>query len=79
VLVVHKQPLGTIAKQFLTVLPTIVIGQNLFVNAQGYIQPYAQVSSMANGYNFNPGRDYLLPISLQETTVNPKIKQNPGW
>jgi hypothetical protein len=78
-LVVHKQPLGTIARQFLTVLPTIVIGQNLFVNAQGYIQPYAQVSSMANGYNFNPGRDYLLPISLQETTVNPKIKQNPGW
>ncbi|WP_121813059.1 RagB/SusD family nutrient uptake outer membrane protein [Mucilaginibacter kameinonensis] len=78
-LVVHKQPLGTMAKQFLTVLPTIVIGKNLFVNAQGYIQPYAQVSSMANGYNFNPGRDYLLPISLQETTVNPKIKQNPGW
>lgn len=78
-LVVHKQPLGTMAKQFLTVLPTIVIGKNLFVNAQGYIQPYAQVSSMANGYNFNVGRDYLLPISLQETTVNPKIKQNPGW
>jgi hypothetical protein len=78
-LVVHKQPLGTMAKQFLTVLPTIVIGKNLFVNTQGYIQPYAQVSSMANGYNFNPGRDYLLPVSLQETTVNPKIKQNPGW
>ena len=78
-LIVHKQPLGAMAKQFATVLPSIIVGKSIFVNAQGYIQPYAQVSSMANGYNFNLGRDYLLPISLQETTVNPAIKQNPGW
>ncbi|MVN20455.1 RagB/SusD family nutrient uptake outer membrane protein [Mucilaginibacter arboris] len=79
VLIVGKQPLGAMAKQFLTVIPSLVVGKNIYVNPQGYIQPYTNVSSMANGYNFNVNRDYLLPITLQETTVNPKIKQNPGW
>lgn len=78
-LIVHQQPLGAKAKQFATVLPGLVIGTNLYVNAQGYIEPYAQISSMASGYNFNVGRDYLLPLPLQETVVNPAIKQNPGW
>jgi hypothetical protein len=55
------------------------VGTNIFVNSQGYIIPYAQNSAMASGYKFNPGRDYLLPIPLQETVVNPAIKQNPGW
>jgi hypothetical protein len=79
VLIVGKQPLGAMVKQFLTVIPTVVIGKNIFVNSQGYIEPYAKVTSMAGGYSFNVNRDYLLPITLQETTVNPKIKQNPGW
>ncbi|MDB5088178.1 MAG: RagB/SusD family nutrient uptake outer membrane protein [Mucilaginibacter sp.] len=78
-LIVGKQPLGAMATQFLTVIPSLVIGKNIYVNAQGYIQPYTKTTSMANGYQFNIGRDYLLPISLQEITINPKIKQNPGW
>jgi hypothetical protein len=80
--IVGKQPLGAQVTQFLTV-PLVAgplkVGTNIFVNSQGYIIPYAQNSAMASGYKFNPGRDYLLPISLQETVVNPAIKQNPGW
>jgi len=77
--IVSQQPLGAMVKQFLTVIPTIVVGTNVFVNAQGYIQPYAKTASMAAGYSFNVNRDYLLPIPLQQITVNPKIQQNPGW
>lgn len=79
---VGKQPLGAQVKQFLTV-PLVAgplsVGSNIYVNAQGYIIPYGQNTAMAGGYKFNPGRDYLLPIPLQETVVNPSIKQNPGW
>ena len=77
--IVGKSPLGAKANQFLTVIPAIKIGSNLFVNADGYIAPYGNVSSMASGYQFNINRDYLLPIPVQETVVNPAIKQNPGW
>ena len=34
---------------------------------------------LPNGYQFNPGRDYLLPISPDELALNKKLKQNPGW
>ncbi|MBO9619434.1 MAG: RagB/SusD family nutrient uptake outer membrane protein [Niabella sp.] len=79
-LLVGKQPLGAQANQFATVIPGLKIGTNIKVNNAGYILPYANISSMANGYQFNVGRDYLLPISLQEITVsNGKITQNPGW
>lgn len=74
-----KQPLGAKVKQFLTVIPGLVVGTNVFVNPQGYIQPYQKQPVMANGYQFNINRDYLLPIKQQETVVNPAIKQNPGW
>ncbi|WP_183576536.1 RagB/SusD family nutrient uptake outer membrane protein [Mucilaginibacter sp. X5P1] len=81
-LIVSKQPLGAKVTQFLTVplaAGPLTVGGNIFVNAQNYIIPYAQNSNMASGYKFNVGRDYLLPIPLQETVVNPAIKQNPGW
>lgn len=34
---------------------------------------------LPNGYQFNPGRDYLLPISPDELALNKKLNQNPGW
>lgn len=34
---------------------------------------------LPNGYQFNPKRDYLLPISPDELALNKKLKQNPGW
>lgn len=34
---------------------------------------------LPNGYQFDPERDYLLPISPDELALNKKLKQNPGW
>lgn len=78
-LIVGAQPLGARANQFVTVIPAISIGNNVFVNSLGYIEPYAKVPGMASGYQFNVNRDYLLPITLAQTNINPAIKQNPGW
>jgi len=81
--IVGKRPLGAYKKQwdnypgatpqFLKALAALP------VNADGYIDPFQIYSAMSNGYQFNLGRDYLLPIPTNELTLNPKLKQNPGW
>ena len=79
-LIVGYQPLGAKENQFATLIPGLKVGTNIYVNANGYILPYATTSSMAGGYQFKVSRDYLLPISLTQITVsNGKISQNPGW
>jgi len=57
--------------------PTITIGVNLFVDNNGFIDPYQKI--LPNGYGFDPGRDYLSPIPSDELTLNPNLTQNPGW
>jgi hypothetical protein len=58
--------------------PTIFIGQNLFVDANGLVDPYQK--KFPAGLGFNPARDYLSPIPSDEITINPNLKpQNPGW
>ena len=47
------------------------------VNAQGFVDPFK--NNLANGYNFNAGRDYLDNIPTNEITLNPNLVQNPGW
>lgn len=49
------------------------------LDAEGYIDYFKNISSMANGYKFNLNRDYLAPIPEDQLILNPKIKQNPGW
>jgi starch-binding outer membrane protein, SusD/RagB family len=57
--------------------PSIALGQNLFVDADGFIDPYKV--ALPAGFGFNPGRDYLSPIPSDEITLNSKLVQNPGW
>ncbi len=57
--------------------PSIVIGVNLYVDANGFIDPYQNV--FPNGFGFDPNRDYLSPIPSDEITLNDKLVQNPGW
>ena len=57
--------------------PTIIIGQNLFVDANGNVDPY-QIK-FPSGLGFDPLRDYLSPIPSDEITLNNNITQNPGW
>lgn len=59
--------------------PTVVPGNNIFVNSDGYIVPFMNDPSMTNGYQFDLSRDYLLPLPTLELTLNSNLEQNPGW
>lgn len=74
-LLVGKRPLGI--KFDPIMYPTLVPGENVFLNDEGYVDPYK--NTYPEGYQFNPGRDYLKPIATQQITLNDKIVQNPGW
>ena len=67
-----KRPLG-----FPYLASEYAAGLVVPTNAQGLVDPFK--TSMANGYNFNEGRDYLDNIPTNEITLNPKLTQNPGW
>lgn len=45
----------------------------------GYIDPFKSYPAMNDGYKFNLNRDYLSPLPTNELTLNPDLKQNPGW
>jgi hypothetical protein len=59
--------------------PTLVPGVNIFLDAQGYIDPFQQDQLLANGFQFKANRDYLLPLPIDQLTLNPALGQNPGW
>lgn len=52
-------------------------GINITVDADGYIDPYQQ--ALPAGFGFDPDRDYLLPLSAYELSLNEALTQNPGW
>lgn len=53
------------------------IGKDVFLTegTKGYLNYHHNAER--NG--FNEGRDYLYPIPIDERTLNPNLKQNPGW
>ncbi len=53
------------------------ININYRVDVDGFVDPYAP--QLPNGYNFRADRDYLECIPTNEITLNPELKQNPGW
>ncbi|WP_236980357.1 RagB/SusD family nutrient uptake outer membrane protein [Membranihabitans maritimus] len=74
-LIKEKRPLG--AKFVQEEYPEMEVGKNIYVNDNGYIDPY-QVS-LPEGYLFNEERDYLFPVPNIELTLNENYTQNPGW
>lgn len=53
---------------------------DLEVNEAGYIKPFKNLlNGGTQGYKFNVNRDYLYPIPINQLTLNPQLKQNPGW
>ena len=48
------------------------------IGDDGLLDPF-QVSLGTSGYQFKVGRDYLNAIPTSELTLNPNLKQNPGW
>ena len=53
---------------------TITGGVILSGGTSGYVDTHADVSHV-----FNEERDYLYPIPINDITLNPNLKQNPGW
>ncbi len=52
----------------------------LEVDANGYIKIFkSTLNGGTQGYKFNVNRDYLYPIPTNQLTLNPNLKQNPGW
>ena len=50
---------------------------NLFIDEDGFLDPYRDFLS-GSGFGFDPNRDYLLPLPINELTLNPNLTQNPG-
>ena len=57
--------------------PSVILGQNVFVDEDGFIDPYQGM--LPGGFGFDPNRDYLSPIPSNELTLNTNLVQNPGW
>lgn len=57
--------------------PSIIIGENLFVDSEGFVDPYQVL--LPSGFGFDPERDYLSPIPSDEITLNNNLSQNPNW
>ncbi|MDO7172660.1 RagB/SusD family nutrient uptake outer membrane protein [Mariniflexile sp. AS56] len=72
-LFVAKRPKGAYYETLI-----VDVAPNLDSDADGYLDPYA--IELADGYGFNPDRDYLLAIPAEELVLNPNLEpQNPGW
>jgi len=53
---------------------------NLPEDAEGYMDPYyGTLTGPESGYGFEPDRDYLKPIPIEQLTLNENLTQNPGW
>ncbi len=56
------------------------VDDGLPFNEDGYLDPLMYIlTGPNNGYGFEFGRDYLLPLPTNELTLNPNLGQNPGW
>ncbi|MFV0506636.1 MAG: RagB/SusD family nutrient uptake outer membrane protein [Bacteroidales bacterium] len=74
-LIVDKRMRGVYFMQ--SDFPDIVIGTDIIVDENGYVDPHR--GQIPTGNKFNVKRDYLLPVPLNEITLNSKLTQNPGW
>jgi hypothetical protein len=48
------------------------------VNDKGYVAPH-WTSPAKDGWQFDPGKNYLNPLPLDQLVLNPNLKQNPGY
>ena len=72
-LFVGTRPLGTTYTAEIE-----AIYPNLTVDGEGFLDPYVNFLS-GGAYGFDPNRDYLLPLPIDELTLNENLTQNPNW
>ncbi len=66
---------------------SIIIGDNVDIDADGYINPFFRTPEFiegGSGYYIDPGRDYLMPIPPSQIDLylekgGVTLSQNPGW
>lgn len=51
------------------------IGKDVYLK-DGYLYPHGNIQDQ---FEFNPERDYLYPIPINDRTLNRNLTQNPGW
>jgi hypothetical protein len=75
-LFVGKRPRGTKYTAELKALNSA-----LKQDTEGYLDPYsgAVLTGPGSTWGFNPAKHYLMPLPTNEITLNPKLKQNPGY
>lgn len=52
-------------------------GKTVTKDADNYIQPFK--TQLPSGYQFDPGKNYLMPFPMNEQVLNPGLSKNPGW
>jgi hypothetical protein len=62
-----------------TAVPKVQIGNDVIVDAEGFIIPYPTSPTVVNGIHPWDDKRYFYPIPLNEMLLNPKLTQNPGW
>lgn len=57
------------------------INATLRQDTEGYFDPYggAVLTGPGSTWGFNPDKHYLMPLPTNELTINPNLKQNPGY
>ena len=74
-LIIGKRPKGAFYSDELKKAFT-----NLAVDAGNFLDPYkTTLVGPGSTWGFDPAKHYLLPIPINEMTLNPAIKQNPGY
>lgn len=57
--------------------PTVTPGAGIFLNDEGYIEPYQKTLPTRN--RVFDDRQYYFPIPLEDLVLNKNLVQNPGW
>ncbi|HYH56426.1 MAG TPA: RagB/SusD family nutrient uptake outer membrane protein, partial [Anseongella sp.] len=60
-----------------SVYPGVEVGQDIFLDENGFIWPYAR--SLPNGRTFDENKHYYFPLPTEELVLNPNLEQNEGW
>ncbi|WP_119080682.1 RagB/SusD family nutrient uptake outer membrane protein [Chitinophaga alhagiae] len=52
-------------------------GRTIAKDDDNYFLPFK--TQLPNGYQFDPGKNYLMPFPMNEIIINPALTKNPGW
>ncbi|WP_316839485.1 RagB/SusD family nutrient uptake outer membrane protein [Pedobacter gandavensis] len=77
-LFVGWKPKGAILSQWNGLVPAANLA-SYPVDVNGYVELFKNIPAMSAGYQFKVSRDYLTPIPISQISLNPDMKQNPGW